>query len=55
LTLITSFGASNTAWHNLAGFADVGFQRFQIFVINFGETFRSEAAVFAAAEKNGPW
>src|SRR3990167_4573491 len=51
LTLILGAGASNAAGNDLAGFSDVVFQQFQIFVINLLNTFCSETAEFSAAIK----
>src|SRR5690554_8085805 len=51
LTLITCFGAGNTAGHDFAGFSDVAFQGVQILVIDLFNTFCREAAEFATSEK----
>jgi hypothetical protein len=50
LALINRFRAGNAARDDFAGFGDKAFQDIEIFVINLGDLFSRETAVFFAAE-----
>jgi hypothetical protein len=50
LALIVGFGTGNAARDNLAGLGNKAFQNVEIFVINLGDAFSRETAVFFAAE-----
>src|SRR5690606_22171177 len=51
LALITCLGAGNAAGHDFPGFGNVGFQGFEILVVDMLDPFRGKAAVFAATEE----
>ena len=51
LPLIVGFGAGDAGGHDFAGFGDEVFQDVDVLVINFGDAFRSEAALFATLEQ----
>src|SRR5210317_84750 len=50
LTLVTRLGTGNAAGYDLAGFADVLLEHVDVFVVDFGNTVRGEAAEFPASE-----
>jgi hypothetical protein len=63
LTLITSFGTSDTAWNDFAGLGYLVFKSVEIFVIDLFHVFSGEAAEFTTTEETchvigsskGPW
>jgi hypothetical protein len=50
LALVIGFGTGNTARHNLASLGNKTFQNIEILVINLGNAFSRETAIFFAAE-----
>src|SRR5690606_14228758 len=51
LALIACFGSGDTAWNDLAGFGNVGFQSVEILVIDLFHVFSGETAELTTTEK----